>query len=179
MTKIKLILVVLLVVGLAACKPTAGDKRAKALMGEGNGLLTQSNKLTEQWSNEYQRAFNPENQAKFPANRDTLRVHADKIIVILDEESTLQRRMAEKYEEASTLLSNDKDRKGVDLIAGALRRNMEVNELLKSQMRLVSDEEIKDGKTLKEKILQSWQVIQQKQRESENELKEGKRLLGI
>lgn len=173
-----LILVIFIVVGLSGCKQSSGDQRANELMKETISLRTQSTKLTEQWSNEYQKTFTPENQAKFPSNRDSLRASAARIIAILDEDSTLARTMIEKYDEASTLLSKDGDRKAATLIATALRQNLEINELLKAQMRLVSDEKIKDGQTLSEKIRQSWQQVQQKQAEGDKQFQEGKRLLG-
>lgn len=179
MARTRLILVVFLVVGLFGCKQAAQKERANALIKEAHGLAQQSTKLTEDWTREYQTAFTVENRAKFPGNRDSLRAHADKIISILDKSSNLERGAAQKYDEAGTLLTDEKDRKAVTLIASALRRSLEVNELLKSQMLLVSDEGIKDDKTLSARILQSWEVIKQKQREGEVELKEGKRLLGI
>ena len=175
----KSVLVLLLVIGLMACKQAAsGDQRANDLMNETISLRKQSSKLTEQWSNEYQKAFTTENQTKFPSNRDSLRASADKITAILDEDSSLTRRMLEKYEEAGPLLSKADDRKAVDLIAGALRNTLEVNELVKAQMRLVSDEEIKDGRTLNQRIMQSWEQVRQKQDEGEKQFNEGKRLLG-
>ena len=179
MAKTKLILAIFLVVALSSCKQSSGDQRANALMREANSLNAQSTKLTEQWTNEYQRAFTTENRAKFPGNRDSLRASADKIIAIVDEDSGLGRRMIEKYEEASPLLSKDDDRKAVGIIAAALKSKLEINELLKKQMQLVYDEEIKDGKILTEKIMQSWQQVRQKQDESDEQFKEGKRLLGI
>lgn len=175
----KSILVLLLVIGLMACKQAAsGDQRANDLMNETISLRKQSSKLTEQWSNEYQKAFTTENQTKFPSNRDSLRASADKIVAILDEDSGLTRRMLEKYEEAGPLLSKADDRKAVDLIAGALRNTLEVNELVKAQMRLFSDEAIKDGRTLNQRIMQSWEQVRQKQDEGEKQFNEGKRLLG-
>ena len=179
MATTKSILVLLLVIGLMACKQAAsGDQRANDLMKETISLRKQSSKLTEQWSNEYQKAFTTENQIKFPSNRETLRASADKISAILDEDSSLTRRMLEKYEQAGPLLSKADDRKANDLIIGALRNTLEVNELVKAQMRLFSDEAIKDGKTLNEKILQSWQEVRQKQEQGDERFKDGKRLLG-
>ncbi len=178
MATIKSIFVIFLVVGLSACNQASGDQHANDLLKQTISLRVQSTKLTEQWSNEYQKAFTPENQAKFPSNRDALRASADKIVAILDEGSSVDRRMAEKYEEASLLYSKEPDRRAATLIATALRKNLEINELLKAQMRLVSDEEIKDGKTLTEKIMQSWKLVQQKQHESDEQFNEGKRLLG-
>ena len=180
MAKTRLILVLFLMVGLWGCKQESKEQRAKELMSEAGSLFAKSGtKLTEQWTNEYKTAFTVENRAKFPANRDSLRASADKIITILDESSGVDRMMAEKYEEASKLAGTDDERRGASLIADALRKDIEINNLLKAQMRLVSDEEIKDEKTLNDKFMQSWQRIHEKQRESGDLLSQGKRALGV
>jgi hypothetical protein len=109
MSRTTLLLVFLLVVGLPGCKPSR-EQRAKDLMREGNTLLEQSSKLTNEWTEEYQKVFNPESRAKFPGNRDELRTGAETIITILDEASSLERRIANNYEEASTLSPNAQER---------------------------------------------------------------------
>ena len=179
MTTIRLILVFFLAVGLFGCKPSAQDQRAKDLMSEANSLFPQITKLTNEWTNEYKKTFTYENGAKFPGNRDWLSAQADKIITIIDKCSRLDRTMIEKYEEASALSTKEQDRRGISLIAAALRKDLEINELLKSQLQLVSDEQIKDEKTLTEKMRSAWPVIHEKQRESSDLIKEGRRLLGI
>lgn len=174
----RLFLVVLLVGASSGCKQASQDQRANDLAREANQLGKQSTELIRQWADEYQKTFTTENGAKFPGNRDWMRAQAEKIIAILDESSSVDRRTAAKFEEAGQLYSKDGDRRAATLIATSLRRNIEVNELIKAQVRLVSDETIKDEKTLTEKMKQSWQVIRQKQLESEKEFGEGKRLLG-
>jgi len=148
-------------------------------MREGNILLEQSSKLTNEWTMEYQKAFNPESRAKFPGNRDELRSHAEKIITILDESNSLERRIANNYEEASTLSPNGQERRGVASIAAALRKNIEGNQLVKSQVRLVSDDEITDEKTFNEKFMRYMQLIEQNRTESEDLFNQGKRLLKL
>jgi hypothetical protein len=177
MATIRLFVLVFVALGLLGCKPSAQDERAKALVSEANTLFAKSSKLTSQWTNEYLKAFTQENRAKFPANRDWLSAEAEKITTILDECSRMDHTMIQKYEEASALSTKDQDRKGISSLAAAIRKDLEVTELVKSQMRLVSDEQIKDAKTLNEKLMSSWQLIQQKQSESTDLIKEGRRLL--
>lgn len=180
MATIRLILVIFLIAGVSGCnKQASRPERAKALAKQATGLLGQSSKLTDAWVEEYKKAFTEENRAKFPGNRESLRASADKIMAILDESSSLNRQMAEQFDEAGKLSTNDQDRKGSALVAEALRKSVEVDQLLKSQMRLVSDEKIKDAKTLNEKIKRSWQLVQEKQRESSELLAQGKRVWGI
>jgi hypothetical protein len=178
MTKTTLILGIFLVVGLCGCKQTSNDERAQALLREANNLLKQDTQLSEKWTRDYQTAFRPQERAKFPSNRDWMREHAARIIPILDESSGLCRQMADKYEEASKLSSKDNERKGVAAVAASIRNNVETNELFKSQMLLVSDEQIKDEKTFNEKFMQLAQQLEQKRRENDELFQQGKRLLG-
>jgi len=176
----RLILVILLVLGLSGCKkePSRAE-RAKALMREANELLKQDSDLTDQWTDEYQQGFRPEMRAQFPANRDVLRAHAEKIIGLIEESSSLSRRVAEKYEQASALSDNDAERRGVALLATSLQESVVAIQLCKSQMQLVSDESIKDQKTFEEKFKHYLQQISQKRHESEEHYAQGMRLLGL
>jgi hypothetical protein len=178
MVRIRLILVIFLV-ALAGCNAGSRVQRAKTLMTEGNALLEQESKITSEWTAEYGKVFTPQNRAQFPSNRDWMRTRADKLITLLDESSRLTNAAAEKYERAREFSSNDQERKGIDFYASSLRKYAEINELLKAQMELVSDEGIKEEKTFNEKFMDLMEQIQQKEKEQDEQLKEGKRLLGI
>jgi hypothetical protein len=175
----RLILLIFFALALAACKSGSGAERAKALMGEANDLLEQQSKITSQWAAEYGKVFSPQNRAQFPSNRNSLRTHADALIKLLDESSRLSNAAADKYEQASKLAGNDQERRGMVQFVTAMRNDVEVNELLKSQMRLVADEAIKDEQTFNEKFTDAMKLIQQKEKESEDHMNEGKRLLGL
>lgn len=180
MTTGRIILLILLALGLSGCqKQPSRVERAKALMREANELLDHDSDLTKQWSAEYQQGFRPEMRAQFPANRDVLRVHAEKIIGILEESSSVSRRVAEKYEQASALSGNDAERRGVALIATSLKETVVAMQLYKSQMRLVSDEKIKDQKTFESQFTHYLQQITQQQHSSDEHYAQGKRLLGL
>jgi hypothetical protein len=178
MLTIRSILVIFLVI-LAGCNAGSRAQRAKTLMTEGNALFEQESKITSEWTAEYGKAFTPQNRAQFPSNRDWLRPRADKLITLLDESSRLTNAAAEKYEQAREFSSNHQERRGIDFYVSSLRKNAEINELLKSQMQLVSDERIKEEKTFNEKFMDLMEQIQEKEKEQDEQLKEGKRLLGI
>ena len=170
MSAIRIILILLLAIGLTACKGASNVKQAKTLMDEGNRLLNQDSKNIAEWVDIYRKAFNPENRAKFPGNREWLQTQADRLITIYDESSRLQNAAAEKYEQAERLAENDTQRKFIIACASNIRKTVEVNELFKAQMRLVSDQEIKDEKTFNEKFLNLLRQSQQKQKELDKEL---------
>ena len=62
--------------------------------------------------------------------------------------------------------------------ASEFRKTVEENEVLKAQMLMVSDETVVDQQIFNEKFSHSWELIQQKQREHDLQIEEGKRLLG-
>jgi len=179
MVRIRLMLVIFLMLDLAACKSGSGVLRAKALIGEANNLLEQQSRVTNEWSGEYGKVFTPQNRAQFPSNRTWLRGQAERLITLLDQSSRLGTEAAEKYEQATGLASNDEERRGMALIASSVRKDVEVSQLLKSQMRLTSDEQINDEKTFNEKFRNLTELIKQKEKESQDQLNEGKRLLRI
>jgi uncharacterized protein involved in type VI secretion and phage assembly len=179
MAVVRFIVLIALCIGFTACKQRSNLEQAKALINEGNALIAQDSDLTNQWTNRYKLEFNPDNLAKFPANRDSLRIQAEKLMSLFDQCSSLSRMAAEKYDQASRFSNNANEKRGVALFASALRKNVEVNQLYKSQMKLFSDESIKDQKTLKEKLRHSWEVINLKRDEGQREFDEGRRLLGI
>jgi hypothetical protein len=170
-----LILVIFLVT-VASCTGSRTE-RAKELMSEANGLLEQESKVTKEWTDEYSKVFTPQNRAQFPSNRNWLRTQGDRLIPLLDESSRLSNAAAEKYEQARELFGKEQERRGMALYASSLRKYAEINELLKAQMRLASDEEIKEEQTFNEKFMELMEQIQQKEKEHEDQLKEGKRLL--
>ena len=86
---------------------------------------------------------------------------------------------ADKYDQAGKLLNGADEKRGVKLFADALRKSVEIGQLLKSQMKLFADQSITDSKTLTEKIKLSWGQIKEKQNESQSEIAQGRRLLDI
>jgi hypothetical protein len=173
------LIVVIFFVMLAGCNSGSSEQRAKLLMAEGNALIEQESKITKEWTDEYGKVFTPQNRAQFPSNRGWLRTQGDRLIPLLDESSRLANAAAEKYEQAREFSSSDQERRGIALYASSVRKYAEINELLKAQMRLASDEAIREEETFNEKFMELMDQIQQKEKEHEDQLKEGKQLLGI
>ena len=180
MTHTRVIVLMFLLVALSACNDAVRrERQSKALMNEANLLVKRDSEVTRQWVDEFVKTFTQENRRKFPANRDFLRTHATQIIKFLDESTRLNNTAAEKYEQAAALINNARQRSGMTKIASSFRKTVEANELIKSQMQMVSDETIVDEKIFNERLLHSWDLVRQKQDESSRSIEEGKRLLNL
>ena len=174
----KVVLSIVLLLGFAACNSAARrEQQMKALLSDANMLVKQDTGVTKQWADEFIKTFTPENRSKFPANRDFLRPHAEKIITLLDESSRLNNTAADKYEQAVKLSGNEQQRQALRSFVSAFRKTAEANELIKAQMQTVSDETLVDGKIFNDKMTRSWELVRQKQAESQQQFDEGKRLL--
>ena len=177
MLSTRMTLVVALLVVFSGCLQGARQLQVKVLLGEANDLLKQQSEVTRRWVDDFVTVFTAENRRQFPANRAFLQSHAEKILKLLDESSSLGNKVAEKYEQAARLCSDDQQRKGFVRLASSFRKSVEVDELFKSQIKIVSDDTIADAKTLNERFLHSGELIAQKKRESERDFAEGRRLL--
>lgn len=166
----------LLLFSLPGCRPSAEERRDR-LLTEANTLLKQQTTIAERWAQEFNQVLTQQNRAQFPSNRDWLISRVEKITPLVDESSRLGKEAAAKYEEASRLMSTDQDRKGMALIATSLRTDVENYELFKAQAQLVSDSTINDAKGLNEKFVYFNELIQQKEKEREEQFQEGRRLL--
>ena len=65
------------------------------------------------------------------------------------------------------------------LVASSVRKHREVNELLKAQMRLVYDEDIRDSKTFNDKFVGFREAIKQKGKEADELRDQGTPLMGL
>jgi len=173
------ILLLLLVVGIGACKSARQKADPAALLREANLLLQQDTETTGRWTEEYRKAFTPQERALFPANRESLRAHADSITKILKENDSQCNRAIEKYEQSIALMKDEQQRKGTASLVSALRTSMKINDLIKAQMQLVADEQIVDAKTFNEKFQELLKPVAQIQRERQAHFEEGRRLLGM
>jgi ribosomal protein S19E (S16A) len=171
-------LLIFLLVTLSGCNDVARIRQLKAVLSEASVLIKQDTDITQQWCDEFVKTFTPENRAQFPANRDFLRTRAAQIIKLVDESSRLNNSAAARYEEAARISGSDQRQRGMISFASGLRKTVEMNELIKSQMQMVSDERVADEKIFNEKFLHSWKLIQQKQSRREHDFAEAKRLLG-
>ena len=175
-SNLRILLPFVLLFSLNACRSNS-EERVKTLLSEASKIGDQQVKIFGEWAREFGEAFSEQNRAQFPANRDWLTSRAQKIIPRIDESSRLGKESADKYEEASRLMSNDHHRKGVALIAASERTNVEIEQLLKAQAQLVSDVTINDQKTFNEKYNQLGTLMRQKAKEKDEQFAEGKRLM--
>ena len=171
-------LLMVLLVMLCGCT-VMGEIQSKVLLRQANELMERDTDVTQKWSDEFLAVFTPTNRAQFPANRDFLSTHARQITKLLDESSSLNRRAADKYEQAARLLSRDQRRRGLTSIASALRKSAEVNVIFKSLMQIVSDETVVEQKIFNQRFLDTAQQVQLKRREMDQYTEEGKRLLTL
>ena len=171
-------LLIFLLVTLSGCS-VMGELQSKVLLRQANKLMERDTDVTQQWSDEFLEVFTPTNRAQFPTNRDFLSTHARQITKLLNESSSLNRRAADKYEQAARLSSRDQRRRGLTSIASALRKSAEVNEIFKSLMQIVSDETVVEQKTFNQRFLNTAQQVQLKRREMDHYTEEGKRLLSL
>ena len=174
--KLRFVALSLLLLGLAGCGSTPAE-RSKTLVTEANTLLRRDTEVTEAWSREFSQVFTPEHRAQFPSNRDWLISRSEKIIALLDESARLGNEAAAKFEEASRLMGKDQDKKGMELIAGALRKDVELGQLFKALAQLASDRTITDAKSLNERFDHLTSLYREKRKETDEQLAEGKRLL--
>lgn len=173
------ILSLLLIIGFIGCKSAARKVDPATLLREANTLLQESNKTTQQWTMQYAKAFTPEERAHFPGNRESLRAHADNITKLLNESANQCNKAIEKYDQATALIKDEQQRKGTALLTSALRKSLEMNELIKSQMQLVSDERIVSEKAFNEKFLELLKPFSRMESERRTQFDEGRRLLGM
>lgn len=87
------------------------------------------------------------------------------------------KRYAVIFEESSRLWSKEQQRKGVALIAAYHRKNVEIEQLFKEQALLVSDPTITDARAFNERFGRLNELALQKQKESDAQYDEGKRLM--
>ena len=172
----KHVLLFLLLLSLTGCR-SISQKRAEALFSEGSKISDKQIKFLNQYAREFGQIFTEQNRAQFPANRDSLNSRVQKILPLMDESLRLGNEATQKYEEASRLMAREQDQKGVALIAASFRKSVEIEQMLKQQALLVSDQTITDAKTFNEKFVHINELIQKKQKEKDDQFDEGKRLM--
>jgi hypothetical protein len=177
MPVVRVTLLIFLLVTFSACNFTR-ERQVKALVNDANKLIHRDTAVTEQWAHEIAIAFTTDKRSQFPANREFLKPHAAQIIRLLDESSGLNNGAADKFDQAAGLSRNDRQHRGFSSFASAFRKTVEINEILKSQMQMVSDDTIVDQQTFNDRFLHSWEIIHQKRRESDQDFQDGRRLLG-
>jgi len=174
----KFFLLVILSSVFAGCQPAGYDQKVNDLARQGNALLEQEETVRSEWKAEFLKHFTPENRAKFPANREELRPHAENQIRLLERMQTLSDSAAEKFEQARGISKNDKEARFTGLIAASVRKSTESYQLFKEQMNLVLDDEIKDSGTFEARFSDLTQRISAKSKESDELKAEAEKVLG-
>ncbi len=172
------VVIVSLLLSVPGCSSSQDRLKANALMAEGNTLVEREARVTQEWTGEYGKAFAARNRAEFPSNREVLRVHAKNIIKLLGQSAALRSEAAAKYEEASRLLADGKEKQFATLLASSFRKDVEATELLKEQVGLVDNDEINDKKTFNERFMNLAQRIEQKVKERDAMQAEVKTIIG-
>ena len=170
MLTVRFIVLTCLLFSLLGCGSGSSAQRAKTLTTQGDTLLAQGTEVVAEWTREYGQTFTPQKRAEFPSNREFLDSRAERVIKLLDESSRLANAAADNYDQASRLMSNEKG-KGMALLASSIRKETEVNELFKAQMRLASDQEIQDATTYNEKFMNLAELIKQKKKDNRRSAK--------
>ena len=163
---------------LLGCQSNQYNQKVNDLVREGNLLIEQDAVITNEWKTEFVKVFTPENRAKFPSNREMLRSHAENQIKLLEQQKTLRNSAADKYEQASKISNNEKEKKFTLLFAASFRKDAEISRLFEEQMKLVLDDNIKDLKTFETKFMDLAQSAETKMKERDELQSEGKRILG-
>ena len=176
LSNLRFLLLFLLFFSLTGCR-SSSDERYKTVFSEATKISDQQSKVMMEWAREFGQVFTEQNRAQFPSNRDWLNSRAQKIIPLLDESLRLGNEAVEKYEEAGRLMSKDQDRKGMALIVASFRKGIEIEQMIKAQAQLASDQTITDAKAFNEKFAHYNELIRQKQKEKDDEFDEGKRLM--
>jgi TPP-dependent 2-oxoacid decarboxylase len=160
------------------CKSIQYNQKVNELVREANVLLEQGTVITNEWKTEFVKVFTPENRAKFPSNREMLRPHAENQIRLLERLEILSNGAADKFDQASQISNNEKEKKFTSLFAASFRKDVEVSQLFKEQMKLVLDDNIKDLKTFETKFVALTKNVEMKMKERDELQSEGKRIIG-
>lgn len=163
---------------LLGCQSNQYNQKVNELVREGNLLIEKDAVITNDWKTEFVKVFTPENRAKFPSNREMLRSHAENQIRLLEQQEVLRNNAADKFEQASQISNNEKEKKFTSLFAASFRQDAEISQLFKEQMKLVFDDNIKDSKTFETKFSDLTQSAEAKIKERDELQLEGKKILG-
>ena len=173
----KFCLVVFLSFAFWSCQSNQNNQKVNDLVREGNDLLKQEEAITSKWKAEFGKVFTPENRAKFPSNREMLRLHAENQIRLLEQRKALHSSAADKFEQASNLSNNEKEKRFTSLFAASFKTDVEIDRLFQKQMKLVIDNGITDSTTFERKFKDLTRQIEMKVKDRDELQSEGKRVV--
>ena len=161
-----------------SCGSVDYDKSVNDLVREANSLIEQEADIGKEFRNVFVSVFTVENRNKFPSSRETLRPHAENQLRLLQKQKSLLSTAIEKFEQASRISTNDKEKRFTSLMADSLRKDIEIANYFVETMNLVLDEKVTDAKMLKNKFVQSGQNAELKMKERDALQSEAKRIIG-
>lgn len=170
--------ILILLLQISGCGNKENNQQVNELVREGNNFLDQESDISSEWKTEYMQFFNPKSRADFPSNREILRPHAENQIKLLKQMSELENKAAEKFEQASQISTNDKEKKSTLILAESFKKNIEINQLFEKQMELFFDENIKDSQTFETKFMETTKNIEVMIKERDKLQNEAKNIVG-
>lgn len=175
-TPVRFFVLFLLLFSLAGCRSNS-DEQWKIPFNDAVILRRQYTKVFERWAREVTEVWTEQNGAKFPSNRDWFISRGEKIIPVIDESARLANEAADKYEEASRLVSTDREKKAFALFAASSRKEAETSQFGKALVQLASDRTINEKETLNQKVGSLLRSIQQTEKQGGEQFDEGMRLM--
>lgn len=163
---------------LMSCGVANYDRNVNDLVREANGLLAKEAAVVKEFRNEYVSVFTIETRGNFPSNRDVLRPHAENQIRLLREQKSFLSAAIEKFERASAIAVNHKDKRFTSLMAESLHRDIEIADYFIETMNLVLDEKVVDAEVLKSKFIEYSQKAELKARERDALQSEARQTIG-
>ena len=175
-TPVRFFVLFVLLLSLAGCRSNS-DERWKIPFNDAVILRGQYTRVIERWAREITEVWTEQNGAKFPSNRDWFISRGEKIIPVIDESARLANEAADKYEEASRLASNDREKRAFALFAVSSRKDVETVQVAKTLVQLASDRTINDKETLNQKVGSLMRSFLQTQKQGQEQFDEGMRLM--
>ena len=165
-----------LLLSLAGCRSNS-EERWKVPFNDAAILRRQYTKVIERWAREIIEVWTPQNGEKFPSNRDWFISRGEKIVPVIDESARLANEAADKYDEASRLTTNDREKKAFALFAASSRKDAETTQVAKALVQLASDRTINDKETLNQKVGSLIRSFKETQKQGQEQFDEGMRLM--
>lgn len=175
-TPVQFFLLFVLLFSLAGCRSNS-EEQWKIPFNDAAVLRGQYTKVIERWAREIIEVWTEQNGEKFPSNRDWFISRGEKIIPVIDESARLANEAADKYDEASRLASNDREKRAFALFAAASRKDAETTQFAKALVQLASDKTINDKETLNQKVGSLMRSFMQTQKQGQEQFDEGMRLM--
>jgi hypothetical protein len=161
-----------------SCGSVNYDKSVNDLVREANSLIEQETDVVKEFRNEFVSVFTMENRDRFPSNRETLRPHAENQLRLLQKQKSLLSTAIEKFEQASRISANDKEKRFTSLMADSLRKDIEIADYFVETMNLVLNEKVTDTQILKNQFVETGQKAELKMKERDALQNEAKRIIG-